>query len=127
MAACKEAGVKDEDPLVARDKLEDWAPPGHFPPEGPPSFEGTDPKEFTKFVLEELTPWYEWATEDQEDRPCRNLLDSSVSFSISEHSWDLQGLVHMDASGYPCGKAELPELTLDDVVRTGFVFLYEGK
>ena len=49
LAACKEAGVKDEDPLVARDKLEDWAPPGHYPPEGPqfgnvpPSFEGSDP------------------------------------------------------------------------------------
>ena len=81
LTACKEAGVKDEDPLVTREKLEDWAPPGFLPPEGPPSFQGTDPKEFTRFVLEVLTPWYEWATVNEEDRPCKDLLDEEWTFT----------------------------------------------
>ena len=131
LAACKEAGVKDEDPLVARDKLEEWAPPGFYPPKfgnEPPSSEGIDDsKEFTRFVLEELTPWYEWATSDEEGRPCRNLIDEEFPYTRSSWSWDLQGMAHKDGDGQLCGKVELPARTdYDGWTFKGYMFFWKG-
>ena len=60
-------------------------------------------------MFEELTPWYEWATADEEGRPCRNLIDEEFPFAYNQiWSWDLQGFAHKDGDGQLCGKVEFP-------------------
>ena len=78
-------------------------------------------------MLEELTPWYEWATADEEGRPCRNLIDEESIFSYEAWSWDLQGFAHKDGDGQPCGKVEFPA-TVDAYGYTlkGYAFLWKG-
>ena len=95
--------------------------------------EGLDPIEFTRFVFEELNPWYEWATQDVEGRPCRAVASSSLSQNNAgfpdddpHDSFSMGGgyPYHLDGDDLACGKVDFNEMYGTHV---GTIYYWKGN